>query len=146
MQDGIRLSATLYVPGGEGSPWPAIVEALPYRKDDVTASSRPEYVRLADAGYVVCRVDVRGTGSSEGIATDEYPAVSLRSFDVQTVFPVILSSFTMPAPGPPGLTITCGPSTSGDSLISQGICRPLKSRRMLRCKISVPSWIRRQAS
>lgn len=73
MADGIRLAVTLYFPQGEG-PWPAILEALPYRKDDVTASYRPEYVRLAEAGYVVCRVDVRGTGSSEGIATDEYPA------------------------------------------------------------------------
>jgi len=25
-------------------------------------------------GYVVARVDLRGTGSSEGVATDEYPA------------------------------------------------------------------------
>ena len=52
-----------------------MLEALPYRKDDVTGHSRSEYVRLAEAGYVLCRVDVRGTGSSEGIATDEYPAV-----------------------------------------------------------------------
>jgi len=71
--DGVRLAATLYLPEGEG-PWPALLEALPYRKDDVTLSYRPEYVRFAEAGYVVCRVDVRGTGSSEGIATDEYPA------------------------------------------------------------------------
>jgi predicted acyl esterase len=74
MEDGIRLNASLYVPDGDGGPWPAILEALPYRKDDVTASYRPEYVRLAEGGYVVCRVDVRGTGSSEGVATDEYPA------------------------------------------------------------------------
>lgn len=75
--DGIGLAASLYLPDREGSddgPWPALLEALPYRKDDITASYRPEYLRLADAGYVVCRVDVRGTGSSEGIATDEYPA------------------------------------------------------------------------
>ncbi|HXF73563.1 MAG TPA: CocE/NonD family hydrolase, partial [Actinomycetota bacterium] len=72
MPDGVRLAATLYLPEGEG-PWPAVLEALPYRKDDVTASSRPEYVRIADAGYVVCRLDLRGTGSSEGIAEDEYP-------------------------------------------------------------------------
>jgi predicted acyl esterase len=25
-------------------------------------------------GYAVARVDLRGTGSSEGVATDEYPA------------------------------------------------------------------------
>ena len=74
MRDGVRLAASLYVPDGDG-PWPAVLEALPYRKDDVTSSYRPEYERLAAAGYVVCRVDLRGTGSSEGIAEDEYPAV-----------------------------------------------------------------------
>jgi putative CocE/NonD family hydrolase len=86
MSDGVRLAASLYFPkehgpGGDGhtagtpgSPWPAILEALPYRKDDLTWSYRPEYQRLADeGGYVVCRVDVRGTGSSEGVAIDEYP-------------------------------------------------------------------------
>src|SRR5439155_701019 len=30
------------------------------------------YAELADAGYVVCWLDVRGTGSSGGLATDEY--------------------------------------------------------------------------
>ncbi|MEA2558332.1 MAG: uncharacterized protein QOG88_1870 [Actinomycetota bacterium] len=75
MADGVRLAATLCTPDDPASgPWPGILEALPYRKDDITASYRPEYVRLADAGYVVCRVDVRGTGTSEGIPTDEYPA------------------------------------------------------------------------
>ncbi len=76
MADGVRLAATLYFPvdGTEG-PWPAVMEALPYRKDDITASYRPEYRRLATAGFVVCRVDVRGTGSSQGLAEDEYPAV-----------------------------------------------------------------------
>ncbi|MEP6973071.1 MAG: CocE/NonD family hydrolase [Actinomycetota bacterium] len=73
MRDGVRLAASLFVPDGDG-PWPAILEALPYRKDDDTAAYRREYERLAEAGYVVCRVDVRGTGSSEGIAEDEYPA------------------------------------------------------------------------
>ncbi|HET9944349.1 MAG TPA: CocE/NonD family hydrolase, partial [Actinomycetes bacterium] len=46
----------------------------PYRKDDLTATYRPEYLRLRDEhGYAVARVDVRGTGSSDGLATDEYP-------------------------------------------------------------------------
>ena len=74
MADGVRLAATLYRPSEPG-PWPALLEALPYRKDDITATYRPEYMRLAEAGYVVCRVDVRGTGSSEGVPEDEYPAV-----------------------------------------------------------------------
>src|SRR5262245_1474595 len=72
MRDGVRLAATLYLPS-EPEPWPALIEALPYRKDDLTAHYRPEYHRFADEfGYVVCRVDVRGTGSSEGTSTGEY--------------------------------------------------------------------------
>ena len=78
MSDGVELSATLFFPDGGGpdggGPWPAVMEALPYRKDDLTASYRPSYVELAEHGYVVCWLDVRGTGSSGGIATDEYTA------------------------------------------------------------------------
>ncbi|MFB3739325.1 MAG: CocE/NonD family hydrolase, partial [Candidatus Velamenicoccus archaeovorus] len=70
MSDGVRLHATLYLPEGDG-PWPALLEALPYRKDDITASYRPEYERFAEHGYAACRVDVRGTGTSEGLAEDE---------------------------------------------------------------------------
>ena len=72
MADGVRLAATLYLPETVG-PWPALLEAYPYRKDDL--SGWPEdYRRLRDEGdYAVCRLDVRGTGTSEGIATDEYP-------------------------------------------------------------------------
>ena len=73
MDDGVRLAATLYLPSGE-RPAPCLLEALPYRKDDVTASYSSEYERLRDEfGYAVCRVDLRGTGSSEGIPVDEYP-------------------------------------------------------------------------
>ena len=69
--DGVRLCADLYQPGGDG-PWPALLEALPYRMHDITSSYTDDYVRLAGAGFAVCRLDVRGTGSSGGIATDEY--------------------------------------------------------------------------
>jgi predicted acyl esterase len=65
MADGIRLAATLYLPGA--APAPVLLEALPYRKDDLTAGDRAEYERLRDEhGYAVARVDLRGTGSSEG--------------------------------------------------------------------------------
>ena len=74
MADGVSLSATLYFPAEGDGPWPAAMEALPYRKDDVSSSYSRSYERLADGGYVVCSLDVRGTGSSGGIATDEYSA------------------------------------------------------------------------
>lgn len=74
MPDGSRLSVTLYLPAVQEGRNPCIIEALPYRKDDMTSSYRPEYVRLRDEhNYAVARIDVRGTGSSEGRATDEYP-------------------------------------------------------------------------
>ena len=73
MADGVRLSARLFLPDTDG-PWPALLEALPYRKDDLTASYSDEYRRLRDEGdFAVARLDLRGTGASEGIATDEYP-------------------------------------------------------------------------
>ncbi len=75
MDDGIELAATLYLPDPAGGPQPCLLEALPYRKEDLTWSHRSEYLRLADEfGFAVCRLDLRGTGSSPGDATDEYPA------------------------------------------------------------------------
>jgi uncharacterized protein len=77
MKDGVRLAASLFLPEGAEArrPAPVVLEALPYRKDDATASYRPGYERLCgEYGYAVARVDLRGTGSAEGVATDEYPA------------------------------------------------------------------------
>ncbi len=71
---GTPLCADLYLPDGDG-PFAALLEALPYRKDDVTDSYRETYDRMVEAGFAVCRLDLRGTGSSGGIATDEYPDV-----------------------------------------------------------------------
>ena len=41
MADGLRLAADLYLPEGDG-PFAALLEALPYRKDDLTASYAPD--------------------------------------------------------------------------------------------------------
>ena len=71
--DGTRLAARLWLP--ETQPAPVILEALPYRMDDLTASYASEYERLCEeGGFAVCRLDIRGTGSSSGLATDEYTA------------------------------------------------------------------------
>ena len=75
MRDGVELAATLYLPDPAGGPQPCLLEALPYRKDDLTSSYAAGYEDLRDRfGFAVCRVDVRGTGSSSGDATDEYPS------------------------------------------------------------------------
>jgi uncharacterized protein len=77
LSDGERLSVMLFIP--DSTPAPCILEALPYRKDDMTSGWRPEYQRFCDDfGFAVARIDVRGTGSSSGRATDEYPEAEQR--------------------------------------------------------------------
>ena len=78
MVDGVELAATLYLPD-TSEPQPCLLEALPYRKDDLTSTYADSYVRLRDEfGFAVCRLDLRGTGSSSGDATDEYPHAEQR--------------------------------------------------------------------
>ncbi len=70
MKDGIRLAATLYMPDGAkaGETFPALLEYLPYRKDDGTAAGDyPKHTYFARRGYVSARVDIRGFGASEGV-------------------------------------------------------------------------------
>lgn len=74
--DGVELAADLFLPDDVGDAAVAtLIEALPYRKDDVTSSYEATYERYVAAGFAVVRVDVRGTGSSAGVAVDEYPDV-----------------------------------------------------------------------
>jgi uncharacterized protein len=75
MRDGVRLAGDLYLPAGgsivDGPPLPVVLDYIPYRKDDVIPGSG-FYEGLVARGYVVARVDIRGTGASEGAAVDEY--------------------------------------------------------------------------
>jgi hypothetical protein len=72
MRDGVHLSADVYRPDRPGR-FGAILEHIPYRKDDLRAlQDRGQNLVLAEAGFACVRLDVRGTGSSEGIAIDEY--------------------------------------------------------------------------
>jgi putative CocE/NonD family hydrolase len=72
VRDRVRLSADVYRPNRPGR-FPAILEHLPYRKDDTRAATdRANGTFLAEHGLVLVRLDVRGTGNSGGIASDEY--------------------------------------------------------------------------
>jgi uncharacterized protein len=68
MSDGVRLAATLYMPDeptGDGVP--PILEYLPYRKDDgLLERDHKLYGYMVRRGFVGARVDIRGTGRSEG--------------------------------------------------------------------------------
>jgi len=74
MSDGIRLAARIWMPeNAEASPVPAIFEYIPYRKrDGVRLRDETFHPYFAGHGYACIRVDIRGSGDSEGVLTDEY--------------------------------------------------------------------------
>jgi len=78
MSDGIRLAVTLYLPTmlAPRERYPALLEYLPYRKDDDEAvRDFGTHTYFAKRGFVGARVDIRGFGMSEGSPPDrEYSA------------------------------------------------------------------------
>ena len=73
LSDGCRLSARLWLP--DATPAPAILEYIPYRKDDITApQDESRMAWFAEHGYACLRVDLRGSGDSDGVLLDEYLA------------------------------------------------------------------------
>lgn len=79
LKDGTRLAARIWMPeGAEADPVPAVFEFLPYRKRDGT-SVRDEstYPVFAAAGIAGVRVDIRGSGESDGVIDGEYTQLEL---------------------------------------------------------------------
>jgi len=74
LADGRRLSARIWMPNSaKKKPVAAILEDLPYRKRDGTAQrDESTYPSFAEAGYAGVRVDIAGTGESDGSYDDEY--------------------------------------------------------------------------
>ncbi|WP_036501519.1 CocE/NonD family hydrolase [Nocardia aobensis] len=74
MPDGVRLAAKIWRPiASDDAPVPGILEYIPYRKRDLSAvRDSIHHPYLAGHGYGCVRVDVRGTGESEGVLADEY--------------------------------------------------------------------------
>jgi uncharacterized protein len=74
LSDGCRLAARVWLPEDAGSrPAPAILEAIPYRRSDGTLEGDdPRYVWWAERGFAGVRVDIRGSGDSDGLLYDEY--------------------------------------------------------------------------
>ncbi|MDR2985759.1 MAG: CocE/NonD family hydrolase [Nocardiopsaceae bacterium] len=67
MPDGIRLAATLYLPrDADTTQVPVVLEYLPYRKDDSVGRNLELNSYLTRRGIAGARVDIRGTGNSEG--------------------------------------------------------------------------------
>ncbi|MEX0886589.1 MAG: CocE/NonD family hydrolase [Phycisphaeraceae bacterium] len=74
MPDGVRLAARVWLPdNAERAPVPAILEYIPYRLRDFTAArDAVHHHYFAGHGYAAVRVDLRGSGNSEGLMHDEY--------------------------------------------------------------------------
>jgi predicted acyl esterase len=74
LRDGTTLAARIWLPeDAEQNPVPAILEYLPYRKRDGTYDRDSlTHPYLAGHGYAGVRVDLRGSGESEGLLFDEY--------------------------------------------------------------------------
>src|SRR5690554_5981891 len=72
--DGLTLSARIWRPiDASRSPVPAILEYIPYRKRFGTrVRDEATHPWLAGHGYACLRVDIRGSGESDGVLTDEY--------------------------------------------------------------------------
>ena len=74
MRDGARLAARIWLPvKAESEPMPAVLEYIPYRKRDLSRDRDDNnQAYMAGHGYVCARVDMRGSGDSDGVITDEY--------------------------------------------------------------------------
>lgn len=74
MSDGCRIAARIWMPmTAEAEPVPAILEYIPYRKRDfMRVRDEPIHGYFAMNGYAAVRVDLRGSGDSEGLMHDEY--------------------------------------------------------------------------
>jgi len=81
MPDGTRLAATIYMPTARkaGEQFPVLLEILPYRKDDTFCLvDYPTYSYFAKRGYMTVKVDIRGTGASQGTTPPrEYSDIEL---------------------------------------------------------------------
>jgi len=74
MKDGTRLGARIWMPeSAPEKPVPAIMEYIPYRKRDHTRPyDNVMHHYFAGHGYACLRIDMRGSGESEGLLKDEY--------------------------------------------------------------------------
>jgi len=74
LTDGCRLAARVWLPDdAERRPSPVILEAIPYRRTDGTLTTdHPRFDFWARRGFAGARIDIRGSGDSDGVLTDEY--------------------------------------------------------------------------
>jgi putative CocE/NonD family hydrolase len=74
LPDGVRLAARIWLPeDAETRPASAILDWVPYRKSDGTAVGDSAWgTYFARHGFAFVRIDLRGSGDSTGVMSDEY--------------------------------------------------------------------------
>jgi predicted acyl esterase len=99
MKDNVRLSVTFFrpVPLQPDEKFPVLFEFLPYRKDDPVSMGDSRYAQtyayFARRGFIMARVDIRGTGSSEGV----FPLREYSEQELDDAAEIISQLSTMPA-------------------------------------------------
>ncbi|MFC3321863.1 CocE/NonD family hydrolase [Mesorhizobium cantuariense] len=72
LADGTRITATLWCPRTEAKV-PVVAEMVPYRRRDGTVARDIDiHTWLAGHGIACARIDIRGSGDSDGDLADEY--------------------------------------------------------------------------
>jgi uncharacterized protein len=74
LSNGYRLGMRLWLPqSAHRRPVPVVLEYLPYRKRDLMRSRDDEWGEsFSPYGFAYARVDIRGSGSSDGVLLGEY--------------------------------------------------------------------------
>ncbi len=74
LSDGTQLAARVWLPSdADRRPVPAVLEYIPYRlRDNKAVRDHQIHAYFAAHGYAGIRVDMRGSGNSDGILHDEY--------------------------------------------------------------------------
>ncbi|MCP4048236.1 MAG: CocE/NonD family hydrolase, partial [Gammaproteobacteria bacterium] len=74
LSDGVHLACRYWLPeDATRNPVPAILEYIPYcTRDGTAARDEAMHPYFAGHGYAAVRVDIRGSGESEGVLLDEY--------------------------------------------------------------------------
>jgi uncharacterized protein len=74
LKDGTRLAARMWIPmDAAASPVPVVWEYLPYRKRDLERQRDTGWAEaFVPYGFAFARVDIRGSGDSDGVLLGEY--------------------------------------------------------------------------
>lgn len=128
MPDGVRLAATIFMPRSrrKSQRFPVLLELLPYRKDDTFyLADYPTYSYFARHGFIAVKVDIRGTGASQG----DVPPCEYSEIEQTDAVEIIRQLAAMPeANGNVGMW---GISWSGFNAIQLAMRRPKELKAIL---------------